>query len=69
MSNESPYSDAELRRIDTQNRKSKRYKRFEPKQPDDTIRCLNELNDTLGQILVEFRRLNDTLEYQEQKKK
>ena len=43
--------------------------KYEKKPPDTTINALNELNDTMGMILIELRRMNDVLEYLELKER
>ena len=64
-------TDQEIIKIDEQIRESKVGKRYTSAStsPDDIVRCLNQLNDNLGLILVEVRRMCDILSYQIPKQK
>lgn len=41
------------------NNKKKKWKDYPP--PDDIVRCLNSVNDTLSKIMVELHELNDLM--------
>jgi len=57
------FSDDEIIKLDREQRHSKLNKPFQPQQPDNLIRAINELCDSMSKILIEFRRLNDVLSY------
>ena len=57
-------SDSQIIKLDAEIRESKVGKCYEPKPSDDIVRCMNQLNDNLGLILVEMRRMCDILSYQ-----
>jgi len=61
--------DAEIMRIDRAERLAKRNKAYQQKETDDLIRCLNAINDNLGLLLVEVRRLCDVLEWSKEGRK
>jgi hypothetical protein len=56
-------TDQEIIKLDEEIRESKIGKRYEPDPAKDVVRCLNQLNDNLGLILVEMRRMCDILSY------
>ena len=62
-------TDHQIIKIDEQIRESKVGKRYAATQSADIIRCLNQVNDNLGLILVEMRRMCDILSYQIPKQK
>ena len=63
------FTDRQIMKLDEEVRKSKIGKCYAPTQPDDIVRCLNQLNDNLGLILVEMRRMCNILSYQIPKQK
>ena len=58
------HTDQQIIKIDGQIRESKVGERYKSTSPDDVVRCLNQLDDNLGLILVEMRRMCDILSYQ-----
>lgn len=56
-------TDHQVINLDREIRISKIGQRYEPKQADDIVRCLNQLDDNLSMILAEMRRLCDILSY------
>ena len=63
MGNELSLSDREIMQIDHQERVSKFDKRYQPKQPDNMVSCLNQIATELNLVLMELRRMNDVLDY------
>ena len=57
-------TDHQIMQLDEKTRESKVGKRYTPTQPDDIVRCLNQLNENISLLLVEMRRMCDILSYQ-----
>jgi len=55
--------DAEIMRIDRDERLAKRNLNYQKKQPDNVVSSLNQIADELNLLLIEIRRLNDILSY------